>query len=233
MAMTAEQLISFFDAQAEAASGEGMQAAELASNYYLGTFNCCESFKCRLMKGLIEWRIGIDPGKTLKVAVTDFEKNWNVVQRLGGDNASLVDCRFDTVRFVAYIVGKKFSFGMKDNGLEADQMLDHVLGEWLYGSWNEALWDEAMDGLNKIGSKLAQKTYALYKQITKADQSELQQLAHEGESLFDNRSTDEFFSGGLQIEGGGEDNKFTIDYRLAALLKRAGYQGDGVHTWKW
>lgn len=211
-----------------------MQAAKDLGDYYLATINCGEAFKCRLMKSLIEWRMGTDPSESLAEVVDGFAHDWETVCTIGSGNAKSADVPAEREAFVAYLIGKPSSTEISSEGLDSDRLLDFVLGCWLFESWDDELWEQGTQQLRQAGSDLAIRTYELYRAVVDAERGGLSALSQEGEQLFAKRKSDSFFSGGDQTEGGGDDNNVTIDYRLAALLKRAGFDGTNkVHVWKW
>ncbi|PHR98520.1 MAG: hypothetical protein COA78_25985 [Blastopirellula sp.] len=235
MAMTTEQMIDFFGEQANAAASEGMLAAKEEGHYYLATINCGEAFKCRLMKSLIQWRIGTDPSDSLSEAAEGFADDWLTVSTIGNSDTQSADVPAERVAFVAYLIGKPYPIVPSSDGLQSDRLLDLVLGNWLFDSWNGELWEQGMEQLRRMDrTDLSVRTYELYKSVVDATGADLPALSQEGEKLFAKRKSDSFFSGGDQTEGGGPDNDFTVDYRLAALLKRAGFDGTSeTHAWKW
>ncbi len=232
--MTPSEMIAFFGERSKQAQ-RGMAVALSSKNYHLAAFNCRQGFKCRLMKALIQWRMGIDPSDSLSNVVQGLSDDWAMVAEIGGDDAKLSDIPSELAAFPAYLIGKPCSIGGTCDGLEGDRLLDVVMGDWLRAdSWNDQWWDQGMNQLRRIGSDLAVRTHDLYKAIANAGPSELPRLLQEGELLFARRRTDSYFSGGDQTEGGGRDNDVTVDYRLAALLKHAGFVDAGqVHVWKW
>ena len=139
MAMTAQQMIEFFREQAEAASVDGMRAAKEKSNYYLAPMNCGDAFKCRLMKGLIEWRTGIDPAASLSEAVQRFADDWASVAAIGGADARLADVPVERVVFAAFLIDRPPPIDVVSDGLEGNRLLDMVLGGALFNSWNKEL----------------------------------------------------------------------------------------------
>lgn len=233
MAMTPSEMVTFFGEQANR-TRSGMAAALSSKHYQLAAINCRQAFKCRLMKGLIEWRMGIDPSGSLSEVVEGFADDWETVATVGGVDAKSADTPAERVAFLAYLIGKPSCIDVSEDGLKSDRLLDLVFGNWLFDSWNGELWGKGIEQLRLTGSGLAVRTYELYKAVVDATKSDLSALSHEGESLFAQRRSDSFFSGGDQTEGGREDNNVTIDYRLAAVLKRAGYDDPGeLHVWKW
>ena len=186
------------------------------------------------MKGLIEWRMGIDPSDSLFEAANGFAEDWAPVMGVGNGEVKSAAVPAERVAFIGYLIGRPPSIDVSSEGLESDRLLDVVLGDWLFNSWNGESWEQGMEQLRQAGSDLAVQTYELYKAVAHAAEADLPALSQQGEKLFPIRKSDRFFSGGDQTEGGGEDNKVTVDYRLAALLKRAGFDGTSeVHAWKW
>ena len=234
MSMTPNEMVAFFGDQANDAAKVGLRAAMDSSDYYLASVNCGEIFKCRLMQGLICWRTGSNPTNFLAEAVQGFADAWNIVMSIGGDAARLSDTPAERVRFSAYLIGHPgLAIALDVDGLEADRLLDAVLGNWLFDSWNDSFWEQGIKQLRLSGSKLAVDTYQLYREMARAISSEVPEFLERGESLFNKRKSDSFYSGGDKTEGGGEDNKVTVDYRLASLVKRVGYMGKGLHVWNW
>jgi hypothetical protein len=233
MAMTPVEMIDFFGERAEL-TRRGMAAASSSSNYYLAAVNCREAFKCRLMQGLIRWRLGNDPTESLIQAVHVLPDDWNMLVEFGGEKAAISDTPAEKAGFVSYIVGEQSPpCAVEPDDLEGDRLLDAILGNALFGMPVDDLWDRGMNQLQQTGSSLAVDTYELYREMLTAPTSGLGSLMEEGGRLFKKRKTESFFSGGDQTEGGGPDNDVTTDYRLAALAKRAGYEGAGMHAWRW
>jgi len=233
MAMTTSEMIEFCGERTQG-TRRGMNAASSTGNYQLAALNCRQAFKYRLMKGLIEWRMGTDPSDSLSEAANGFADDWATVLAVGKGDGKSIDVPAERVAFVAYLIGKPPSIGVSSEGFESDRFLDVVLGDWLFDSWNGESWEQGMEQLREAGSHLAVQTYELYKAVAHAAEADLPALSQDGEKLFAKRKSDRFFSGGDQTEGGSEDNNVTVDYRLAALLKRAGFDGTSeVHAWKW
>lgn len=233
MAMPLSEMISFFEEQAKRAR-LGMSVARSSANYRLAVLNCRQAFKSRLMQGLIRWRTGIDPSSSLSEAVQGFAGDWEAIQSIAGNAAKLSDTPAERVAILAYLIGQPIPVDIGSEGLESDRLLDFVLGGWLFGAWNDRLWEHGIEQLRRSGSRLAVQTYELYKTVVDAEPSDLPELVKRGESYFYVRRSDSFFIGGDQTEGGGDDNAVTVDYRLASLLKRARYDAaSGIHSWRW
>ena len=102
----------------------------------------------------------------------------------------------------------------------------------LRGDWNESAWTGALGELrNTKGSSLAVETYSLYCQLLLGPPSDFKRLIDLGASLFDRRANDAYFRGGDQTDGGGPGNAFTVDYRLAAIIKKIGGSHETRHQW--
>ena len=235
MAMTAEEMIDFFGDQADG-SRLGMGVARSTANYHLAALNCRDALKCRLMQGLITWRLGRNPTEILEHAVPQLRDDWQILQEVGGDTAQLADTGFEVAMFVARLVEQPLPFSIPKNlsaVLESDRLLDAVLGKWLFGDWEADAWQQGSEQLERQGSPLAAETFAFYERVAHAAPAEVSELAKEAEVLFQRRKRDDFYSGGDQTEGGGPDNDFTVDYRFAALAKHVGGQSDSIHCWQW
>jgi hypothetical protein len=235
MAMTMPEQLEFFE-QCIQRSRRGMNAAQASGNYHLAALNCRQAFKCRLMKGLIQWRTGTDPSDSLTEVLGGFAEDWAAVSAIGSGEAKLAHVPAELLPFIAYLIGAPCLLEPSSEGLAGDRLLDFVLGNWLItGSWNDKLWEQGLKKLRQMDrTGLCVQTYELYETVARAAEANLPALSQRGETLFAKRGSDNFFSGADQTEGGGEDNKVTIDYRLAALLKRAGFNGTGVvHAWRW
>lgn len=232
MAMTAQEMISFFHDQAQGAK-QGLDAAIGSSNYYLAAVNVGEEFKCCVMKGLIGWRTGLaSPALPLKEALQRISHALVLIKRL-----STTDCTKDVpvekASIVSFLVDEKSAtFGTTE--LSSDRLLDAVLGKGLRGNWDESRWREGLEQLRKTkGAALAVETYSTYDRLLHGEEADRGRLVDVAIGLFEKRGKDSFYRGGDQTEGGGPDNATTVDYRLAAVMKKIGYAGDNIHHWRW
>ena len=233
MAMTATEMIEFFGQQAER-TRRGMNASLSSSNYHLAAMNCRQAFKSRLMQGLISLRVSRNPTEFLASSVQGFKDDWKSTVLIGGEKAKISDAPAERVPFISYLLGQCDSeTRYETDGLESDRLLDAVLGQWLYGSWNEFHWQKGIDQLYRSGRELAYESYSVYGAIVRSSFSEVSSLIERGNVLFNSRQTDQSFCGGDQTEGGGDDNGVVVDYRLASLAKRVSYKGNGTNEWQW
>jgi hypothetical protein len=113
--------------------------------------------------------------------------------------------------------------------------LDAVLGRGLQNKLDEVAWTAGLDQLRQVkGSSLAVESYMTYHRLLRSSEKcGVQADIGKAISLFEKRKNNSFYGGGEQTEGGGNDNGITVDYRLAAIMKKIGYKGNSVHLWQW
>ena len=233
MAMTPEQMVAFHRQSAED-SLLALQTPQVASDQYLSLLNIQLAFKGYLMEGLISWRIDFaSPMQPMANALRVLREGIGVLQasglRIGAD-----DLPIQYAAIVAFLLNEEpVLAGSPRDELRADSQLDWLLASGLHGEWAEASWGKALDQLRKINrSQLAVDTYSTYRKLL-LQEAATEELVEQACSLFGKRASSAFYGGGDQTEGGYDDNKVTVDYRLAAILKRISYQGNVVHMWRW
>ena len=231
--MTADEMIVFFRERA-AACRKGVQRGCDTSNYHLAVLNIGQTFTCHLMAGLIRWRTTSESPADFIAdavhAVSDglsllaiFEKP-SAVGDIPGEQASICV-------FLTGLESPMYSEG----ALKSDRRLDAIIADGLRDQWHEPAWDAALAELRRVkGSRLAVETYSAYRGLLlNQDDASRDDLVRSCEALFKRRARDGFYGGGPQTYGGGPDNAFTVDYRLAAILKKIGYKGQSLHLWRW
>jgi hypothetical protein len=233
MAMTPEVMTSFFALQADGAAS-ALESALETGNYYLATLNIGEEFKCRLMQGLITWRISSgSPVVAIKAAVSRVYDGIELTTRfnMGDVTKDLPMEKASIVGFLVDLPSPVFS----TSNLVSERLLDAVLARGLRDSWDDVAWYNGIEQLQKRkGAALAVETYSTYRQlICDPSQDQSKHLIDLAGRLFQKRAKDPFFTGGDQTEGGGADNAVTVDYRLAAIMKRNGQRGGNMHDWRW
>lgn len=228
--MTAtNQKLELFEQQS-VRSRKGLDAAIATSNYQLAALNCRQGFKSRLMRGLVQWRSGDNPTGALTECVGFHKEAIQAMESIGKSDFKMTDSAIERVGFVAYLLDMEWSvFDLV--GFEADRQLDAVLSNSLFSTVDAVTWESGMKQLREHGSSLAVETYENY--IAMRSGGEAGNSFTTLETCFTKRKKDKFFSGGEQTEGGGMDNEFVVDYRLAALAKHAGLKDESVHSWRW
>jgi hypothetical protein len=248
MAMTAEEMIRFFADQAGAAH-ECLDAAARSGNYYVAALNVREGFKCHLMKGLLQWRHGLgDPVAAMSHAAGMVQQGLTILMSIRPTEPPEAHLLVTPSLFVSYLANRPMPAFDEDHlvsatyqgtprmiaVLKAELQVDGFVGRALWDRWDEAKWYAASQAFqqNKRAS-LACETYRVYARLLKTPADQAEPLVREAEALFRKRAKDRFYAGGRQTEGGGPDNDFTVDYRLAAILKKVGYTGETIHLWRW
>lgn len=226
MAKTPEQMIAFREQRARA-TRDAANVALAASNLWLAASNLTQCFSNYLMQGLISWRIGsASPVVPIKAAVDALQGH-----KLPPKEAK--ELPLEQAAIVSYLVEEPWN-EIPSADLVADRLLDRVLALCLRGGSDPAAWEKGVSQLREMkGTALAVETYSIYGQLLNAGSGGAADLVDQAGRLFARRAKDAFYSGGLETYGGGLYNKLTVDYRLAAILKKIGYAGDSLHKWRW
>ena len=235
MAMTPLEMLDMFETCYKG-SQNGIVIGKQKNDFYHIAFCYHESFKCKLMQGLISWRTGIDiPTKYLCDAVDVANVAVEDLKSLGSKNIA-EDFFIEIAAIIAFIVNKPFEIPeFSKDGLVFGRLLSFELVQSLNGKMNESEWLEIISKQRKSKrTELCLLTYNNYRELLfNNDPNKVDELVKKGEELFKKRATDSFYSDGAGFEGGGPDNDFTIDYELAAILKKIDYQGTSIHKYIW
>lgn len=223
------QTLEIFEQQA-LRSRKGLEAAITTSNYQLAALNCRQGVKSRLMCGLVQWRCGNNPVAALTECVGFHREALNAMESISKSDFRLTDSAVERVGFIAYLLDLDWSV-FDVAGFESDRLLDAVLSNSLFISVDVSKWDVGIRQLREQGSSVAVETYKSYIAIRseKENWSSFKTL----EVCFAKRKKEKFFVGSEQTEGGGLENEFVVDYRLAALAKLAGRKDESIHSWRW
>jgi hypothetical protein len=182
------------------------------------------------MRGLVQWRCGDNPTGALTECLGFHREAVQAMENIGKSDFKMTDSAIERVGFVAYLLDLDWSvFDLA--GFESDRLLDAVLSNSLFSTVDVSKWDIGMKQLHEQGSSLAVETYESY--IAMRIGREVWNSFTTLDTCFRKRKKDKFFSGGEQTEGGGLDNEFVVDYRLAALAKLAGLKDESIHSWRW
>lgn len=219
-----------------AGSARGLEVAKSSCNVQLAALNFRQMFKGHLMCGLIKWRQRENPTGHFEDAIqliteaittlTDWAPSFSIGELPLG-RASLLAGLIDAPFGIA-------EFQMSELPVEAH--LDYLLSTT---NPLPTAKDSAITLLEELRrdkrADLAADSYENYFDIlsVSGNSTVLGGLLSKGGTLFNRRARDSFFSGGDQTEGGGPDNSFVVDYRLAFALKKTGYSSDSMHAWIW
>lgn len=234
--MTPQESLDFFATQISR-SAKGFEVAKSSHNLQLAALNVRQMFKGHLMCGLIQWQQREHPANHFEEATTlvveairllpqwepSFDVGFGLPLARAAILAGLINVPFDVAAF-------------QMSALPADIQLDYLLATT---SPSPSVKDSAMSLLKELRqdkrTALAADSYENYFDILSAagNSTVLGDFLRKGDTLFNKRARDSFFSGGDQTEGGGPDNSLVVDYRLAFALKRAAYSSDSMHAWIW
>jgi hypothetical protein len=235
--MTPAEMVEFH-LQRSMSCARTVLEAQAAGNFPLAELNARQLFKNRLMVGLLTWRLGGDPRTAITDAVAGFLAGRQILRQM--DPGAKIDhlVPLESALVVAYLIDKQPEYppdATADEEHDAyERRLDLLLAAAVRGQVDPVAVDAAVAELAaRKRCKLAADSYRTYFQILGAQQGELDDLVRAAEKLYGKRARDSFYSGGEATDGGGPDNPHVVDYRLAAVLKKVGYQGESVHRWRW
>lgn len=231
MVKTTEQILENYREHAER-SKQGFDSAQTSQNLELAAFNLGQVLKACLMQGLIGWRTDLaSPCGAFQDCLEFVGKTYSVCQSMKAD--CLLEIPLEKTLFIAFVLHEspvRFDF----HELVADRCLDAILGYGLLDKWDHEAWTCALDQLRRMkGTALAVDSYTTYHQLLHSALGDPKPLVERAISLFAKRKSNAFYSGGEQTDGGGPYNAITVDYRLAAIMKKIGYDSDSVHSWRW
>ena len=208
--------------------------AATKGNAELVAFNIGQAIKSRLMQGMIAWRSHLASPEPIFQQVIVFARESiskylpsNLSQVLLNNHLGL-----SKANFMAFLIGnEQIPAGLA--GLEGDLLLDYLLANHLYNQWDSEAWSRGIDGLRKhVGTDLALRSYQTYLDILHSNDSDtIRNLVNVAIDDYAKRKSNAFFSGGDQTNGGGHDNAYVVDYRLAAVMKKVQYKSNTIHDW--
>lgn len=230
--MHSTEAMDFFKKQMSRAQN-GLAVGQSSGNYQLFALNTRQLFKTQLMQGLIAWRQGAEAAQLIASAVGKLEANADVLAGMPGIELSSIDLPFEKAAIVSFLLDRptRLSSPLVDV-IAPDRRLDATMvSELAGGSPGDGAHSELVS-LAKI-SDLAARSYETYFELLgpSVEGHSVDEMVREAEINFKSRISDSFYSGGDQTEGGSQDNGLVVDYRLAAVLKKIGYEGDTIHRW--
>lgn len=217
---------------------DGREIIELANvreDAGLFSQNAGNIFRYNMMLGMLAWRDGDDPTTMFNQAIDDvIMYRDDLVSR--GMIASTLPLSTAAILAVLLDRQSEFSLGPCELDFAGDMLLDCQLAKRLQGLPPEADVQKGFDRLGMLKRQaLAARTYKTYFDLLDVDaaSADITSAIVDAEANYAARRKDAFYSGGPDIEGGGEDNAFAIDYRLAAIIKCRNIAASSVHRWQW
>ncbi len=203
---------------------------EVRSTPMLLELNMRQVAQNHLMSALIDWRHRLtNPRPKLTLAFNACASALEVLPILDSPTPLHSRFRFYDIVFLAKLldidVPIKCVPVLKEcrSNAEVDSCLDFALAETLLGFNVLGPIVETAAFTNR--QNLLKTTYSTYLDLLNGifDAIEL------AEENFTERRKNSYYSGGLQIDGGGLNNSDVIDYRLACVLKTSGVKTDSIH----
>lgn len=220
MAMTPAEMVAFFSQQA-AVCHENTRVNAIRSNPFLLCLNLADACRSHLMAALIAWRHALaDPRDSIRSSVA--------VGVQASDTLLTVDCptplherfrAFDTAFCIALLdeslpesVIKYMDAALQ--AADAESALDLMLARAVNGGDAHPFHAAAQSFRPSARTRLVHNTYLTYSELLSGNSRAIANA----ETNFQRRGSDDYFSGGVGLDGGGPDNKVTVDYRLAAIV---------------
>jgi hypothetical protein len=218
-----------------ASSREIIQRPEIREHAILFPQNASSIFQYNMMLGMMTWRDGDDPTSLFNEAIDDIIRYRDDLASRGMTTSKLP---LSTATILASLLDRQSAFllGPCELDFAGDLFLDCHLAKRLQGLPPEPDVHKGFDRLGKLKRQaLGARSYKTYFDMLEIDVAS----ANAGDTIalaetnYTARRKDAFYSGGHDIEGGGQDNDVAIDYRLSAILKHKGLTANSVHCWLW
>lgn len=236
MITTAAEMLAFWTEQAQ------LFARHLdVADPTIRSLNANEASKAWTMAGLVRWRGGLgDPREDFLRAVSAAN---DVPAEQADDSGALTSSSF--VAFLCDQPPPRLAPPARGAKTSADVLLDSRLDESIWTSTVAGDWDGPLERARaNRRTTLVADTYANYRHILqivlREVESDLDAAFRVGCELYLKRKRNGFYSGGVPTFGGGPDNAFVVDLRLAALAKwatqrRAAFDPASAdpHLWRW
>jgi hypothetical protein len=208
---------------------------DVYENVFGFSHNAGNIFRDNVGLGMMTWREGGSPRPFFEEAIDDIVKYRDDLLSRGMTTAHLP---IDTAIFIASLLDRQSEFVLGECELDVcgDLFLDCHLAKGLLGQPIDASIRSGFERLRKAKRHaLAIRTYETYFHLMalEATSSSITQAVASADANYAARRKDAYYSGGPDIEGGGDYNDMVIDYRLSAILKYRGIEQESLHRWRW
>lgn len=214
-------------------------------DYSLAYRNLARSLEKRFDTALLRWRRLESPVEDMKVVLkisADMSaaiRNWQIDDETLNGYADI----WNLVRYTSYFLDQSADLPEStikriggDRSQLAEITLDCQILDVIEGrEWREDIAETIeLLAVNRRQMLVAQ-TYRTYLDLLKTagNEDQAEALVRIAEANYTKRARDSFYSGGPTYMGGGPDNRYVVDFTLAAVLKRTGWAGDTPHKWTW
>jgi hypothetical protein len=231
MGMTPQEMSNFF-AEESADCFSNIDSQRVRNNPALLELNVRLASENALMSALIDWRNQLtDPCEKLRIAFKACNLAVETLPTLDSPTPLSERFRFYDIALLAKLLDVETPSNTlsilqkcRSSGT-TDSCLDYALAETIAGA-NHVLGQTISTKTFTKRQTLLRDTYSAYRDLLCGNTEALRRA----EDNFTKRSSDGYFSGGSQIDGGGPDNAFVTDYRLAAILRGMTCEIASVHA---
>ncbi len=216
---------------------KGLAAAIENRNSSLARLNLRQLFLHAIQRGLYRWRTGSEsPRQDFEEALTTVHRAQTLLPQLAPETIAMDIFPKGAPSVVSYLLYGNATGIVDAEGAVHEASSDPAERAGILVS--DALLDRtsAQDALMLISDKPWPKQLTLFKRsheiyLSLLAGEETDALVKEAEDLFRWRSRDGYYTGGHAIYGGGPDNGTSVDFVLAAVLKKIAYRGSSIHSW--
>jgi hypothetical protein len=206
-----------------------------AGNYvWVGT-NLMMMADTHVELGLLHWRAGLDPRP-------DFERAMHVydeLSTLANEHNLARHYEFPIVYAMLFLMGRRTTIDFEDEEYYKEHRwpcylscVVHALHDQPLDSYHEQLLDTYLGTEEEFADHVI-RTYLDLLEAHAAGKP-IASLVADAEANWLKRRTSRFFAdGGPFSNGHGLKNELFVDIYLAAILNKIGWDGDGIHRWKW
>lgn len=233
--MTTSQMLEMFREASERGANFGPDAVR-HGNWPIAIFNNNTESRGHFMRALIGWRTGeLDPRADLEATVAAAERGVELVR---SNDVGPLRAMLHPVpgAYAALLTGapapavfdefRRYEVWPPPKGLSPDRSLDAALVAALTRNVEPDL-AEALAALERRSrTRLLAETFGTYFELARLDPRAAEPaavLARRAAQLFERRGRNAYYAGGIDYEGGGPDNPYVPDFRLAAIWQARGF----------
>jgi hypothetical protein len=183
---------------------------------------------------LFRWRQGADPSADMEAGLDWADQMLADMKMWPPSLVQLSVTDWGFFQTMAYISGRDLTLPFV---VPEPQSVHEVLSLLLVDALHDRPYRDRLDApLEKIGARkifaLPHKCYCAYFAILDAFDSgeDLTPLIRNAEANYKARARR---TGGAGYHGYDLYNPYVVDWQLAALIKKTGWQGESIHRWQW
>jgi hypothetical protein len=185
--------------------------------------------------GMLHWRRGHDPCPDFEAAILAYEKLRDLVQEQGLERRNH---EFPLVYAMLSLMDRKTPIEFEDVDYHWEHRWPCYQSGLVHFLHDQPLPEPRARLLDRYlmeNDELPDRSFLTYFQLLGVRPSGQSQdeLVQAGEANWRKRKTDSFFSDAGYINGQSVMNDLYVDIFLAAVLKKIGWQGQGIHKWMW